>query len=177
MKEGDIDSFRYFFDHYYHDLCNFACYYLQDQIQSEEIVEELFVWIWVNRDRIVVKKSVKSFLFTVVKLRSLNHIRNEQIHRRIELEVFGRGPDAVPNDGEMMVDGDLIRNLVESAVQRLPKRCREIYLLSKQEEFSNKEIALQLGVSVKTVESQITIASKKVREQLARIQDKIFIFV
>ncbi len=175
MIDGDIDSFKYFFDRYYNDLCNFVNVYLHDQSLSEEIVQDIFVYFWENREKLQIKSSVRSFLFSASKFKSLNLLRDTKTQKRI-IEEIGKVKSQLPSEDEgSHLDTDEFKKILNAAVDQLAPRCREIFLLSKFEELSNKEIAEQLGISVKTVESQMTIALKKLREYLLPFREKIFL--
>jgi len=175
MIDGDIDSFKYFFDRYYNDLCNFVHVYLHDQSLSEEIVQDIFVYFWENKEKIQINTSVRSFLFSASKFRSLNLLRDTKTQKRI-IEEIGKNKSQLPyEDEESHFDADEFKKILNAAVDQLAPKCREIFLLSKYEELSNKEIAEQLGISVKTVESQMTIALKKLREYLLPFREKIFL--
>ena len=173
--DGDIDSFKYFFDRYYNDLCNFVNIYLHNQALSEEIVQDIFVFFWETKNKLKINSSVKSYLYSVSKFKSLNLLRDTQTHRKI-VEKIGRteSSQTTEMDGSY-IDNDEFRKILKVAFDQLPPKCREIFLLSKQEELSNKEIADRLGISVKTVENQMTIALKKLREQLSPFREKIFL--
>ena len=175
MIDGDIDSFKYFFDRYYDDLCNFVHVYLHDQSLSEEIVQDIFVYFWENREKLQIKSSVRSFLFSASKFKSLNLLRDTKTQKRI-IEEIGKVKSQLPPEEEgLHLDTDEFKKILNAAVDQLAPKCREIFLLSKFEELSNKEIAEKLGISVKTVESQMTIALKKLREYLLPFREKIFL--
>ena len=175
MIDGDIDSFKYFFDRYYNDLCNFVHVYLHDQSLSEEIVQDIFVYFWENKEKIQINTSVRSFLFSASKFRSLNLLRDTKSQKRI-IEEIGKTKSQFPYEEEgSHLDADEFKKILNAAVDQLAPKCREIFLLSKYEELSNKEIAEQLGISVKTVEGQMTIALKKLREYLLPFREKIFL--
>lgn len=175
MIEGDIDSFKYFFDKYYNDLCNFVNIYLHDKILAEEIVQDIFVYLWGNKENLRINTSVKAYLFTASKLKSLNQLRDSRNQKRI-IDQLGKStaPDAVDFD-DSFIDTEEFRKILDAAIEQLPPKCKEIFLLSKKEELSNKEIAEQLGISVKTVENQMTVALKKLREYLLPYRGKIFL--
>ena len=176
MIEGDIHSFKYFFDKYYDDLCNFVHIYLHDQSLSEEIVQDIFVHFWENKERLSINASVKSYLFSASKFKSLNFLRDTRNRTRIAMEIGRDEPTQVSSDCDnLFSDPGEFKNILDEAFNQLPPKCREIFLLSKQEELSNKEIAERLGISVKTVENQMTIALKKLREYLIPFREKIFI--
>lgn len=175
MIDGDIDSFKYFFDKYYDDLCNFVHIYLHNKALSEEIVQDIFVYFWENREKLKISTSVKSYLFSASKYKSLNLLRDTKTQKKI-IEKIGRiEPIHTPDCENSYIDIDEFKKILGTAVDQLAPKCREIFLLSKQKELSNKEIAEQLGISVKTVENQMTIALKKLREYLTPYREKIFL--
>ena len=175
MIDGDIDSFKYFFDRYYNDLCNFVHIYLHDQMLAEEIVQDIFVYFWENREKLQINTSVKAFLFSASKFKSLNLLRDTQNQKRIMERIGITEPFYTQEQASSYIDTDEFRKILDSAVEQLSPKCREIFLLSKREELSNREIAERLNISVKTVENQMTIALKKLKEYLIPYREKIFI--
>lgn len=175
MIDGDMDSFKYFFDRYYNDLCNFVHIYLHDQTLAEEIVQDIFVYFWENREKLQINTSVKAFLFSASKFKSLNLLRDTQNQKKIVERIGKSEPIFVTEQGSSYLDTDEFKKILDSAVEQLSPKCREIFLLSKREELSNREIAERLDISVKTVENQMTIALKKLREYLIPYREKIFI--
>lgn len=83
MIEGDENAFKYFFDTYYDDLCNFANGYLRDEALSEETIQDIFVYFWEKKDSLQLKGSVKSYLFAASKNKSLNYLRDLKNQNRI----------------------------------------------------------------------------------------------
>jgi RNA polymerase sigma-70 factor, ECF subfamily len=175
MIDGDIDSFKYFFDRYYNDLCNFVHVYLHDQVLAEEIVQDIFVYFWENREKLKINTSVKSYLFSASKFKSLNLLRDTKTQKKIVEKIRRIEPIQTFEHESSYIDADEFKKILDLAVDQLAPKCREIFLLSKQKEISNKEIAEQLGISVKTVENQMTIALKKLREYLIPYREKIFL--
>lgn len=175
MIDGDMDSFKYFFDRYYNDLCNFVHIYLHDQALAEEIVQDIFVYFWENRGKLQINTSVKAFLFSASKFKSLNLIRNTKTQKIIVDKIGKSAPFHSPEHASSTIDADELRRILDSAIDQLAPKCQEIFLLSKREELSNREIAERLNISVKTVENQMTIALKKLREYLIPYREKIFI--
>ena len=175
MIEGDIDSFKYFFDRYYDDLCNFVHIYLHNQVLSEEIVQDIFVYFWENREKLQINTSVKAYLFSASKFKSLNLIRDTKTHKGIVDQIGKMEQVCTSEQEDSLIDADEFRKILDSAISHLAPKCREIFILSKKKELSNREIAEHLGISVKTVENQMTIALKKLREQLLPFRGKIFI--
>ena len=175
MIEGDVDSFKYFFDRYYNDLCNFVHVYLHDQALSEEIVQDIFVYFWENKEKLQINTSVKSFLFSASKFKSLNLLRDTKTKKRIVEKIGKTEPLITSEEEDSYLDTNEFKKILDAAVDQLAPKCREIFFLSKVEDLSNKEIAEKLGISVKTVENQMTIALKKLREYLLPFRGKIFL--
>lgn len=174
MVEGDIDSFKYFFDKYYNDLCNFVNIYLHDPVLSEEIVQDIFVYFWENKEKLQINTSVKSYLYSASKFKSLNLLRDTKNQKRIVKNLGKTEPIQTTELADSEIDVEEFKKILDAAIDQLAPKCREIFLLSKQEERSNKEIADRLGISIKTVENQMTIALKKLREYLNPFRGKIF---
>jgi len=174
MTEGDKEAFRFFFEKYYPDLCNLVNLYLHDPAMSEEIVQDIFIYLWEKKEKIKIESSVQSYLLSASKNRSLNYIRDERakldIHRR--LAEFNRNTVEMP---DRVMDTNQLREVIDTAINSLPDRCREVYILGKEKSLSYKEISEELGISVKTVEVQMGIALKKLRDQLRPYYEDIFI--
>lgn len=174
MVEGDKEAFRFFFEKYYLNMVNLVNLYLHDSIMSEEIVQDIFIYLWEKREQIKIESSLKSYLLRASKNRSLNYIRNEKtkldIHSR--LSDLDKGAIEMPDN---VMDTNQLRDVINAAIDSLPDRCREIYIMGKEKNMSYKEISDELGISVKTVEVQMGKALKKLREQLRPYYNDIFI--
>lgn len=174
MVEGDKEAFRFFFEKYYPDLCNLVNLYLHDPVMSEEIVQDIFIYLWEKKENIKIESSLKSYLLRASKNRSLNYIRNE----KIKFNIYNKLADSDNGTIEMpdsVMDSNQLREIINTAIDSLPERCREIYILGKEKSMSYKEISIELGISVKTVEGQMGKALKKLREQLRPYYNDIFI--
>lgn len=171
MMNGDFDAFKHFFDTYYSDLCNFVNSYIKNQYVSEEIVQDIFVYFWENKKILNINTSVKSYLYSATKYKGLNHIRNikrhEEIHSKLKIE---HETEISYND----FDGKVLRDILKKATESLPPKCLQIFQLSQKAQLSNKDIADKLGVSIKTVENQMTIAYKKLRAYLQPYKEQLF---
>jgi len=175
MVEGDKDAFRFFFDKYYIDLCNLVNIYIHDEAMAEEIVQDIYIYLWEKKGNIQIKSSVKAYLLKASKNKSLNYLRNEKakMNFREKLREASEIDYEIPANA---LDARQLREIIENAIKSLPEKCREIYRLAKENELSYKEIAEELGISVKTVENQMGIALKKLREQLRPWYNDIFLF-
>jgi len=167
LKNGNRDSFRFFFETYYSDLCNYVNLFVKNESLSEEIVQEVYIYLWDYRKKIIIDKSVRTYLFTASKNKYLNHIRNEKVRTRTFSKLKDNPQDQVPRPDEIVEKQDF-REMLDKVISSLPLRCREIFLLSRIHGYTNGEIAAELNISHKTVENQITIAYRKIREQIEK---------
>ena len=175
MVEGDENAFKYFFAIYYDDLCNFVNSYLRDETLSEDIVQSIFIYLWENRDSLPSNSSIKAYLYTATKNKSLNHLRNEKNKHRIEGALFAQTESFSDESADRYLEFEELKTILSRAVEVLPTQCKTIYQLSRDEGLSQKEIAEKLGITMKTVENQMTIAIRKIKEHLQPYQDQIFI--
>jgi len=169
-------SFRQLFDRQFYPLCQFLSYYTTNRMVIEELVQDVFVKLWEDRNTLQIK-SVNAYLYTSARNRMLNHIRDEK-KRNLLLEQWVQ--DEMRKEGEDCFNIEEFNQKVQTAVELLPHKCRKIFDLSKKEKFTYKQIAEQLDISVKTVETQMGIALRKIREHLSafypQISNTLFLF-
>ena len=177
MVEGDKEAFRFFFDKYYTDLCNLVNFYLHNPVISEEIVQDIYVYFWEKKENIKIDSSVKSYLIKASKNKSLNYLRDEKRKLNIHEQLTKVNEKEYSMTTENSMDARWLRDLINRSVDSLPPKCREIFILVKGKELSYKEIAEQLGISVKTVENQMGKALKNLREALRPYYNEIFVFL
>lgn len=162
IKQGDQIAFRHLFYQYADSLERFITYYIHDREKSQDLVLDIFTYIWENRQNFEIKLTLKAYLFQAERNKSFTYIRDKKIP--VYLEEM-EGMEIVQNyDSELELQE--LHHLIEEAVSLLPDKCREIFRKSREENLTNKEIAGQLHISEKTVEGQITIALKKIRIHL-----------
>lgn len=162
IKQGDQIAFRHLFYQYADSLERFITYYIHDREKSQDLVLDIFTYIWENRQNFEIKLPLKAYLFQAARNKSFTYIRDKKIP--VYLEEM-EGMEIVQNyDSELELQE--LHHLIEEAVSLLPDKCREIFRKSREENLTNKEIAGQLHISEKTVEGQITIALKKIRIHL-----------
>ena len=174
MVEGDKEAFRFFFEKYYTDLCNFVNIYLNDPITTEDIVQDIYVYFWNKKENIRIETSVKSYLLKASKNKSLNYLRDKKARLVIQNKLAEESETSyeIPVISE---DNHRLQEIIKKAVESLPEKCREIYILSKEKKLTYNEISNELGISVKTVENQMGNALKKLREFLRPYYDDLFI--
>lgn len=175
MVEGNKEAFKILFEKYYPDLCNLVNLYLQNPTVSEEIVQDLFIYLWEKRGKIKIETSLKAYLLQAAKYKSLNYIRNEKNKNLILNEITDRERVSLEMP-DRAIDANQLREIIENSINSLPERCRQVYIMGKERNMTYKEISEKMGISVKTVEVQMGNALKKLREQLRPHYQDIFIF-
>jgi RNA polymerase sigma-70 factor (ECF subfamily) len=164
IKKGDKKAFEALFHRYYGILCHYAAQQIKNEAEAEEIVQELFVRLWKKREKIQIDTSLKNYLFRAVKNQSLNYIQHNQIKNQYAQKVIHE-TDAVNTDESNYTETGLLQKIEES-INLLPEKRQEIFRLSRQQGLKYREIAEKLNISVKTVETQMGLAIKTLREKL-----------
>jgi len=151
------DLFR---DHF-EALCRLAIRYIHDFDASKDVVHEVFIAFWQKFDALPEDTQYKSYLFTAVRNKSLNYLRDKKKH----LEISEAEASMTPETGDSMESKELARE-IDYALNLLPDRCREVFELSRFEGMKYSQIAKHLNISIKTVEGQMSKALRLLREHL-----------
>ena len=165
MISGDKTAFELLFKFYYPGLVIFASNIIVNRDEAEEIVQDFFVRIWEHRENIRSESTLKRYLFTSVKNRSINYLKNAQVKQNVIEELKKQMESEMRYNPDVYVDTELQRRL-KNAFTKLPPRTSEIFTLSRFKGFSNDEIANELGLSKRTVETQVSNALKILRKEL-----------
>ena len=166
LRNGDEKALTELFDLYYSALCMFANKYLRDMDLSRSLVQQVFIDLWMKREKISISTSVKSYLYTTVKNRCIDALRKTKATTEISESVENLNQTPFRN---LMEEAEL-NDRINASINQLPDKCREIFLLCRFEGLKYAEIAEKLGISVKTVEMQMGIALKKLRDSLSDYQ-------
>jgi RNA polymerase sigma-70 factor (ECF subfamily) len=158
-------QFGQLFRDHFKELCFTALRYTKDMETAREIVQESFLHLWEKRDRIDPGRAVKSYLTVTVRNLSLNWLRDHRKFDNTLLSLEGIGPETEPESGDLLIAGEILQRIQE-AVEELPDRCREVFTLNRYQELKYHEIADRLGISVKTVETQMSKALQHMRVRL-----------
>jgi RNA polymerase sigma-70 factor, ECF subfamily len=163
--EGRLDngSFEKLFRDYFAPLMTFARKFLPDEDDAREVVHQVFINLWEKREEVDLSISLKSYLYTSVHNRSLNAIRDRKKFSSEEVpDLAGEG------DASTRIESMELEQKVREAIDSLPEKCREVFELNRFEGLKYAQIAEKLGISVKTVENQMTKALKILREKLLK---------
>jgi len=164
----DISGFEALFQVNYEPLARTAYRIVKDKDIAEDIVQDVFCRLWEKKDSLNITDSLKSYLFKSTINQSLNYLKKIK-NAGVREELFSFETAADVNSTEYTIALKETSGLVETAVGLLPDACRTIFVLSRYENLSYKEIALKLNISVKTVEAQMTKALKHLRKCLLSI--------
>ena len=176
IAKNDRKVFEQVFKSHYTDLCRFAMRYVREEITSEEIVQEVFINIWERRTELNINSSIKAYLFTAVRNRSFNYIKLQLPKEHQKTDVDALSELQIDNNEDDLRLEEL-KAYVNEAIDLLPKKCKAIFILSRTAGMTYKEIADEMDISVKTVENQVGLALKKLREQLNPIWDKVMLSI
>ncbi|UXX79224.1 RNA polymerase sigma-70 factor [Reichenbachiella carrageenanivorans] len=157
-------TFEKVFKTYYQQLAAFAYQYVACHDTAEEIVQEVFANVWSKSDQIEIRTAVKSYLYGAVRNACLNHIKHKKVVRQHEV-YEGRKPEGYESN---FLELDELQGEIDAALDQLPDKCRQIFEMSRFEEKKYKEIAEELGLSIKTVENQMGRALKVMRAALSK---------
>lgn len=165
IKAHDTDAFAQLFHRYYGLLGQFAMSYLSDPEEARDLVQQVFVKVWEQRERLPEDLQIKSYLYTSVRNACYNALEHKRVRQRHEAWVVHRPSDPVVSPDQITEAQELQRR-IDAAVQALPERCRQAFLLSREEGLSYKDIADRMQISPKTVEVQMGKALKLLRVAL-----------
>ena len=162
----DDRAFEHLFKFHYKALHAYASVMLRDEDTAEEIVQSMFLRFWEKRSLLNVQTSVKAYLYKCVHNDSLNHLKHQTIKAKYQdYAVKSINDHDEPASAKMELTE--LESRLQEALRELPEQCRTIFQMSRFEELKYREIAEQLGLSVKTVENQMGKALRILRLKLA----------
>ncbi|MBP5365940.1 MAG: RNA polymerase sigma-70 factor [Bacteroidales bacterium] len=164
VTQGDEDAFRSLFEKYYTPLTVFADKYLADIDAAVDVVQSLFISIYERRQELKVV-AIKPFLYQSVRNRCLNELKHQKVHSNFaESEI--QTTDEAANSTEELIEAAELEVRLMNAIDKLAPQCKRIFQMSRFEGVSNAEIAESLGISKRTVETQISNALQTLRKLL-----------
>ncbi len=165
IQLGDEAAFEAVFRRWYEPLCHYACRLADgDMDEAEDLVQQAFVKLWEYRAKLQVTWSLKAYLYKSVHNACLNRLRSRQVQSKY-LDFTAQQPDTMLTQPDDTTPE--LRERFQRALDSLPPQCRHVFELSRFEALKYREIADQLGISIKTVETQMGKALRVLRVQLA----------
>jgi len=152
-------------------LVGFAYKYVKNSEDAKGIVQEVFVSVWKNRGHLEMTSKLKSYLFTATKNKALNFLDKRKVYTvSMDANAEEDRPNIQVKDDNSIASEEMelaeLQAVIKSEIEKLPPKCQRIFVLSREEQLSYKEIAAKLEVSTKTVENQIGIALKRIRKRV-----------
>lgn len=172
FKNGDELAFEKIFQANYNRITGFCNQFIYDIDKAKSLTQEVFLNLWLNRQKIETVNGIRAFLYTYAKSSCLNYIRHRKIVRKYE-DRFLQEKEA-NLDREILESFDFnslefteLESLIQKAINDLPEKCRQVFVMSRVDGKMNKEISEELNISVKAVEANMTRALKTLRISLA----------
>ena len=167
LIEGDEDAFCELYAAYKNRLIYFAMRFLKSREYAEDIFQDAFTVVWQSRRFINPDASFSAYLYTIVRNRILNQLRDLSNRDKLCEQILSRAVDYTNETKDTILANDL-RQLISRALQQLTPRQREIFGMSRERQMSHREIAQALGISVNTVQESISISLRTLRTYLEK---------
>lgn len=167
LIEGDEDAFCELYAAYKNRLIYFAMRFLKSREYAEDVFQDAFTVIWQSRRFINPDASFSSYLYTIVRNRILNQLREQASEDRLKEQILSQAVDYSNDTSNEILANDL-RSLIFRALQQLTPRQREIFEMSRERQMSHREIAETLGISINTVQEHISVSLRALRTYLEK---------
>jgi len=167
LKSDNMAAFDELYDRHWEMLYDIACKKLGDKEDAKDIVHDVFLLLWNNRDSLNIYKSLSGFLFITLKNKIIDKHRLS-INRLKKHTEIASTTEVQQNTIYDQVYYNELNNFLNQQIDQLPEKMREIYRLSREENLSIEEIADRLSISSQTVKNQITMALKRLREKVSQ---------
>ena len=172
LKEGNPVAYEELFKQTFPRMLGYCRLFVQDQSQSNDLVQECFVKLWEKRETIQAFQSVESLMFVMLRNRCLNYLRDRKIHlneKNINLVDENELQHLYQLDFTGKEERTLEEMLVEAireTIEKLPEKRKLVFIATKIEGKKNKEVAAEMGISIKAIEKHLHQAKKQIRQEL-----------
>lgn len=171
VREGDPKAFEELFQTYCGPLVNFARRFVVDLAVAESVVQDVFVNTWKRRRHLDPEAGIRAYLYTAVRNQALKQLRHTEVEQQSDTS-FSETSSGEASPEEHWTREDLTRT-IQSAVEQLPTRCRTIFIMNRWDQLTYQEIAQILGLSIKTVETQMGRALQTLRRSLSHLVNSL----
>lgn len=171
IKQSNKKAFKIIFDYFQNEIFDYLVFKLNNIEIAEDLLQEVFIKLWENRTNIEDKLSLKSYLYKIAKNLALNHFRHQKIVNDYTKSLAFYTKVNLNNPQQILEDKEFQNHLL-NAINKLPAKARVIFLLSKVDGLTYKEIAERLTISKKTVETQIVRSLKSIRKYMRNYFDE-----
>jgi RNA polymerase sigma-70 factor (ECF subfamily) len=175
IKSGDVASFEQLFKKFYPELCFYATRLVKNSDVAEEIVQDFFVKLWEKKHTLDINTSLKNYLYRSVKNLCLNFVEHNKVKNKFKKYTLSNSLHSEQTEFDFL-EIDLYEKL-EDAIYSLPEKRQKIFRLNREEGLKYREIAEKLNLSIKTVETQMGLAFKYLREKLKHYNFFLTLFI
>ena len=165
LMEGNEKAFRKLYDTYRNDLYRFSLSMVVTKTFAEEIVQDVFLKLWMNRETLKSELSIRSYLFTITRNSTISFLKKAANNKKMREEVFYSSQKHVFSTERFIREAEL-EIIKDEALELLTPRRRQIFEMSRNEDKSYEEIAIELGISPNTVRNQMSMALETLRNFL-----------
>ena len=176
LMKGNDKAFSELFNAFYNDVYAYSLSMLKNQVHAEEIVQDVFLNIWLHRERLNPDLSFKSYVFTITRNLTFNLINKVANNHKLKEEVFYKSQKSYSPVEDSISEADY-DSLKQKAIEQLPAKRRIIFEMSRNEEMSYEEISKKLNISVSTVKGQMSKALAEIRTYLETHGDVTLLIV
>lgn len=167
LADGDLAAFRLLYDNYHNKVFFYILRFTGSRQLAEDILQEVFIKVWVGRDKMKEIRSLDAWLFTVAKHKIINGFKRLSLERAVLTQITSNIEEPVDATTQA-VDYNEIKRALHTAIEQLPPQQKIVYRLRREQGLKNDEIASKLNISPLTVKKHIAQASQSVRLLLAR---------
>ena len=163
FQQGNEEAFDTLFEKYYSMYCAYAQRFviLED---AEEVVQDIMLWLYENKEFLVIESSLDGYIFKMIYRRCLNKIASQEVKRRVDTTFYENNHSLLFDIDVVLIDE--LSKKINDTIVNLPEKYKEAFVLHRFNDMSYKEISLKLNVSVKTIDYRIQQALKQLRYDL-----------
>lgn len=166
LQNGDHKAFEEVFLTYFDRVKYLLTGLLRSESDAEELAQDIFVKLWINRQSIDLSKAFNTYIYTIARNTAFNYLKHKLVEENFRNSLNDLDVEEADSSDEILFAKE-ISLLVEMTVCRMPVQRRKIYQMSRQKGISNNEIAEELGISKKTVENQISLALQEIKRVIS----------
>ena len=167
LQSGDEEAFAGLYNKYAPELISFASSRLSSLEEARDMIHDLFVYLWEERAELNIKISLRAFLFAAIRYRIIDHFRHKDVLKRYENKLAALSFTQV-SETELRLNVKELNQVLETAINELSPKVKEVYRMSRSENLTIKEIAARLNRSEQTIKNQLTTAIAQLRASLDR---------
>lgn len=174
IKQKDSKAFESYYKKHYKAFFLMACKYLKDSLLAAEVVNDVFIKIWEDSEKITINNSLKAYLYKATINRSINELNKQKAQAQ---QINNLNFIADESYELQQMEENELRIKLYAAIDQLPEQCRKVFEMSRFEEMKQQEIADKLGISIKTVKNHITHALKEISRSVDQFMILFFLVI